>query len=261
MGKHKPLPPLPLLNELFEIDWTAPSGLRWKIRKPGVKIGANAGTQCKRGYWKVGIKTDKTRVYAVHRIIYFMQNGIDPGEDVIDHYGEDRLDNSKIRLTTQALNSAHSRKQKSYKNQNPSSKYKGVTWFKRNKKWGAQIRAKEKVEFLGLFDCEQEAALAYNKAAEKAWKEFAVLNILTEEDFAVIEKSKKQKELNFNQSSTFIGVCWHKATQKWAAKIGINGKRVHLGIFSDEIEAAKAYNSAAIQYRGLNARLNKITLD
>ena len=258
MGKHRPLPPLSLLNELFEIDWTSPSGLRWRIQRPGIKVGSNAGTQSKRGYWSVGVKTDKTRIYRVHRIIYFMQSGIDPQDNVIDHYGEDRSDNSKIRLTTQRLNSAHSKKQKSYKKQNPSSEYKGVTWFKRNNKWGAQIRGEGSIKFLGLFDCEQEAALAYNREAEKLWKEFAVLNVLTEEDFKVIKKYQKQKELEFNQSSRFIGVCWRKATKKWIAKISINSKRIHLGIFEKEVDAAKAYNEAAIKYRGASARLNNI---
>ena len=60
--------------------------------------------------------------------------------------------------------------------QGSSSKYKGISWFKRDKKWQAHIRINGKVKRLGLFTSEEEAALAYNKAAVKLFGEFALLN-------------------------------------------------------------------------------------
>ena len=44
-------------------------------------------------------------------------------------------------------------------------------------------------------------------------------------------------------SSQHVGVGWNKASNKWRAAIKIDGKRNHLGYFSDELEAAKAYQS------------------
>lgn len=64
-------------------------------------------------------------------------------------------------------------------------------------------------------------------------------------------------------SSKYKGVSWHKREGKWCARIAAgellpNGyhKRIWLGYFEDEIEAAKAYDRAAIKYFGEFAKLN-----
>jgi hypothetical protein len=59
-------------------------------------------------------------------------------------------------------------------------------------------------------------------------------------------------------SSRFKGVYRNKRDRQWQAYIKVNGKRKHLGCFASEVEAAKAYNNAAIQFHGEFAWLNDI---
>jgi len=58
-------------------------------------------------------------------------------------------------------------------------------------------------------------------------------------------------------TSVYKGVHWHTKNKKWRAVIK-DKKHVHLGCFDSEIEAALAYNQAAIKYFGEFANLNKI---
>lgn len=59
-------------------------------------------------------------------------------------------------------------------------------------------------------------------------------------------------------SSIYKGVCWDKQTNKWIVHIKINGKQKHLGRFKSEINAAKAYNKAAIKFHEEYANLNEV---
>jgi hypothetical protein len=65
--------------------------------------------------------------------------------------------------------------------------------------------------------------------------------------------NKKKRE---NTSSRFMGVCFEKSKNKWCVRIRHSGKRIWLGRFDSEIDAAKAYDEAAKKYHGEFARLN-----
>jgi hypothetical protein len=59
-----------------------------------------------------------------------------------------------------------------------------------------------------------------------------------------------------NTTSRFVGVSFRENRGKWTAYIGVAGKRIWLGNFDSEIEAARVYDEAAKKYRGEFARLN-----
>ena len=58
------------------------------------------------------------------------------------------------------------------------------------------------------------------------------------------------------KTSKYKGVCWRKIEKKWYARIKAGIKIVSIGYFKDEVEAAKAYDAAAIIHHGEFAWLN-----
>jgi hypothetical protein len=61
-----------------------------------------------------------------------------------------------------------------------------------------------------------------------------------------------------NNTSGYKGVVWYNPLNKWKAQIGYGNNTKHLGYFNNILEAAKAYNDAAIIIHGDFSCLNKI---
>ncbi len=94
---------------------------------------------------------------------------------VVDHINHNGLDNRKANLRP-ATKSQNCINKPYIKQKDAHSKYHGVTWQKSINKWQTQIRADGIHKIIGYFNDEIKAAKAYDKAAKKYHKEFAVLN-------------------------------------------------------------------------------------
>lgn len=96
-----------------------------------------------------------------------------------DHRDHNGLNNQKsnLRICTVSENQSNRLKQQG----RYSSDYLGVTWRSKEQKWVAQIRTGGRLQNLGFFVGEAEAAAAYNEAAQRLHGEFARLNQIKEE--------------------------------------------------------------------------------
>ena len=66
--------------------------------------------------------------------------------------------------------------------------------------------------------------------------------------FATHSENNRNKSKRANTTSRYYGVCFHKNADKWVAQIQIDGRRKHLGYFTDEKQAAEVFNKAAAEF-------------
>jgi hypothetical protein len=90
----------------------------------------------------------------------------------VDHRDRNGLNNARINLRP---SSRHQNLGNQQKRLGCSSKFKGVSWSNHAGKWIAWEPGR-KGRFIGYFDSEKSAALAYNRAAVRLFGEFSLLN-------------------------------------------------------------------------------------
>lgn len=61
------------------------------------------------------------------------------------------------------------------------------------------------------------------------------------ENLQIITQRENNSKDRKNKTSKYTGVTWHKKSNKWMACIGINGKKIYLGYFTNELEASEVY--------------------
>ncbi|KAK9810015.1 hypothetical protein WJX72_003347 [[Myrmecia] bisecta] len=150
-----------------------------------------------------------------------------------------------------------------------TSRFRGVTHHCRTGRWEAHIWEEGKQIYLGGFDAEEQAALAYDVAAIKFRtrdantnydisnyeQELAHFNEVTKEE--VVLSLRRQSKGFQKTSSQFRGVTHHQKG-KWEARIGqmVGKKYKYLGLFHTEVEAARAYDRESVLRKGINAITN-----
>lgn len=74
--------------------------------------------------------------------------------------------------------------------------------------------------------------------------------------FATVNQNQFNRRPNSGCSSQYKGVYWDKSKNRWRAYIKKNHKRFYLGVYTDELQAARAYDEAARELFGKYARPN-----
>jgi hypothetical protein len=67
---------------------------------------------------------------------------------------------------------------------------------------------------------------------------------------------RHRRKFKTPSKSRYKGLTWSKQIQRWRVRIWADGRRLSLGFFENEIDAAKAYDAAARKYHGPFADLN-----
>lgn len=110
------------------------------------------------------------KTYYAHHLAWFYVTEVWPKR--LDHRNTNRADNRfvNLRLATQQQNNKNVSKRSG-----TTSRYKGVSWHAKAKKWVAQIGSEGRRVYLGLHATEEEAHAAYACKARELHGEFANL--------------------------------------------------------------------------------------
>lgn len=185
------------------------------------------------GHLKYAYRVGGDERLLMHRVIL----GAGEGEEV-DHVDFDGLNNrrSNLRLASRSEQLRHRRKLRTNWRGPLTSRFKGVS-LTPSGKWVAKIGD----ERLGLYATEEDAATAYDIAARERYGEFAEVNFPGGRPAPDRVGRHAPRRKRADASSPYRGVCFGTLQGKWIASF----RDAYIGVYGDEIEAARAYDAHA----------------
>lgn len=179
---------------------------------------------------------------SMHRVIMNAPENLQ-----VDHISGDKLDNrrSNLRLVTAKQN------MRNMSALGGKSQYKGVSFY--DNVFVVRLYLDGANLYFGRFSDEVSAAKVYDYAARQHYGEHARLNFpnntLSLEEFNGLVNLK-------TPNCQYRGVSYIKSKGRWRSYIQSDGKLHHLGYFKNPVDAAIAYDEAAIRFHGSKAKLN-----
>lgn len=166
-------------------------------------------------------KKSECKTFKIHKLVAIVFLGHTPNyySDIVDHINNDKTDN---RVTNLQITNSRTNNTKDIDRLKTLNNFTGVHYDKRKCKYYSRIKIKNKSYFLGSFNYENEASIAYQDALTK----------LNNNDLSFTNQktfSSKYKRVNF-----------HKMSNKWTSSVYVNGKNKYIGLFNTEEEAQKA---------------------
>ncbi len=199
----------------------------------------NSNEYCRR-YVKGSGKNGKHEY--MHQVILSRMLGrpLEKGERP-DHQDRNGLNNQRwnLRLATHQQNTFNSGR----KHKSPTSQYKGVS--RDGAYWDAVIMVDRKHIYLGAYENEVEAGIAYNHAAAQYFGEFAQFNGIPEWEHVYPEKQDHRHSRRDNKSG-YPNI--RREGKRWGALIRLNGKQKYIGTFDTVEQAYKAQCEAKEKY-------------
>ena len=142
-----------------------------------------------------------------------------------------------------------------------ASKYAGVYFNKKRKKWETRIVIDGKQPHIGYYENEEKAAIDYARAVFKYKGQGALDKAREQNSASVIDLSDAPPQAPIPKrdgsikegASRYMGVRFIKGRNKWQAQIMIEGKTRHIGSYEKEEEAAIDFARALFKYKGQGA--------
>ncbi|KAG1681330.1 hypothetical protein FOA52_007376 [Chlamydomonas sp. UWO 241] len=139
------------------------------------------------------------------------------------------------------------------------TRYVGISWDQSRSSWYLRLGRDSETKKQGRtlrYAVEEDAARAYDFAAVQAHGPGTKRNFPNEvvsELPATAGQERKQRS-----SSLFVGVSWHKTSSSWNAWISNpqTKRNRHIGSYTSEEDAARAYDCAAVQACGSGTKRN-----
>jgi len=159
-------------------DFNLVSGFKWSAEKRKNVMYA----------LRIDRSEESQKIVRMHQQI---MGTVGAGKSVqVDHADRNGLNNtrSNLRLANQAQNAWNTTKRVSM-----TSKYKGVSRHSQNGSWATYIKFNCRHINIGSFDSEEIAAAAYNYAAKRLHRDFALINDVEDIPLHEIEAHRKKK--------------------------------------------------------------------